>query len=178
MSDHTHNHDHGRNTNKGAILTRCGSPRDAPCGWCSLVLAGIIAWGAILGGCGPQMPVAEYSIFGDPAHTWATVLQDGTVLVIMEPRENRTSRREGLSIEDFQSPTGRKGGAVIHYPKGIMELRMEADDVNKADSDMMYEWKMVQKGRIVQAIQVRVVPGRPVKVFVDEQEISRRMPLP
>ena len=155
---------------------RCRLSRNGLCGWFSAVLAGIITCGAFLGGCGPEMPVAEYSIFGDPAHTWASFTHDGDVLIIMEPREKRTSRREALSIEGFQSPPGSKGKALVHYPKGIMELRMLAYAVNKADSDMMYEWKMVQKGRIVQAIQVRVVPGHPVKVFVDEQEISRHFP--
>lgn len=95
----------------------------------------------------------------------------------MEPKENRGCRREGLSIEDFQSPTGSKGKAFVHYPKGIMQLRLVAYDVNKADSDMIFKWKLVQKklfqkGRVVQDMQVRVVLGPPVQVFVDEQEID------
>ncbi|KKM26898.1 hypothetical protein LCGC14_1580120 [marine sediment metagenome] len=90
----------------------------------------------------------------------------------MEPKKDRAFRREGLSIEDFQSPAGSKGKAFIHYPKGIMELRLVAYDVNKAVSEMIYEWKVVQKGQVVQEMQARVLPGPPVQVFVDEQEIS------
>ena len=133
-----------------------------------------------LGSCS-RMPVAAYSSFGDPANTWARVLPpnpyaetpyDGAVLVIMEPRADRFSRRKGLSIQEFQSPTGSNGKVFIHYPKGIMEMRLVVYDVNKADSDMVFKWKVAQKGRVVQDMQVRILPGPPVRVFVNAQEID------
>jgi len=127
------------------------------------------------------MPAAAYSSFGDPANTRARVLPpnpyaetpyDGAVLVIMEPRADRFSRRKGLSIQEFQSPTGSNGKVFIHYPKGIMEMRLVVYDVNKADSDMVFKWKVAQKGRVVQDMQVRILPGPPVRVFVNSQEID------
>ena len=160
---------------------RCWPLRDVLSDWASLLLAAILACGAIVGGCEPQMPVAEYSSFGDASHARASFLPttiysdtayDGSVVVAMEPREHRACRREGLSIESFESPTGSKGEAFIHYPKGIMEMQLVAYDVNRAKRDMVFEWKVVQKGRVVQEMQARVVPGPPVKVFVNGGEIS------
>lgn len=133
-----------------------------------------------LGSCS-RMPVAPYSSFGDPANTRAWVLPpnpyaetpyDGAVLVIMEPRADRFSRRKGLSIQEFQSPTGSNGKVFIHYPKGIMEMRLVVYDVNKADSDMVFKWRVVQNGQLVQSMEAKVLPGPPVRVFVDGQEID------
>ena len=142
-------------------------------------LTAIMVCALVLGGCGQQPTVAEYSIFGDPGHTEGIFAYDGDVLVVMEPKD-RAFRREGLSIEGFRSPTGSKGEAFIHYPKGRAELRLVVYDVNKATSDMTYEWEVVQidkwkvvgRGRVVQEMQVRIVPGPPVKVFVDGRKIT------
>ena len=131
----------------------------------------VLACCALLGGCG-QLPLADYSRFGSPRHTRAILMYTGDVLVLMEPEENQSCRREGLSIVDFESKTGSKGNVFIHYPKGIMEMQFIAYDVKKATSDMMFEWKIAQKGKVVQKMQVRIASDRPVRVFVNEQEIG------
>ena len=126
-----------------------------------------------LAGCGPQLPVADYSNFGSPRHSQAILAYDGdNMLVLMEPEENKTCYRQGLSIVDFESKTGSKGNVFIHYPKGFMEMRFIAYGVDKANSEMMFEWKVAQKGKAVQHIQVRIVPANVPKVFVDGREIS------
>jgi hypothetical protein len=77
---------------------------------------------------------------------------------------------EDLSIQGFHSPTDSKGKVVIWDAKGRRELRLTADLVSEAD--MVFVWKIAQKGRVVQEMRVRIVPGPPVKVFVDGQEIE------
>lgn len=148
--------------------TPCRRPRN-----CILAFAAMLPAIGALGGCGPPLPIAEYSSFGEPSRTRVySATTQGTVTVSMEPAEYRGHRREGLTIEEFRSPTGSKGHAFIHYPKGIMELKLVAFGVNRTGADMTYEWTVVQKGRPVQEIQVRIVPRTPVRVFVNKQAIS------
>lgn len=146
-----------------------------------LITASVIVFVSCLGGCGPDMPIASRSCFGDPANSRARVLPSnayaepphkGAVLVIMEPAADGLSPRHDFSVEDFRSPTGSKGKGFIHHPKGITEMRLIAYDVNIANSDMVFEWRVVQNGQAIQTMRARVLPGPPVRVFVDGQEIE------
>ena len=153
---------------------RCWPLRGVLSNWASLLLVGISTCGAIVAGCGPQMPAAEYSSFGDPGHSWAWISQPtrtvpyATIDVWMNPREAFSF--QGLSIQEFHSPTGSRGDVVIWDAKGRKQLRLTAN--LHPESEMIFKWKVAQKGRVVQDMQVRILPGPPVRVFVNAQEID------
>lgn len=122
-------------------------------------------------GCGLPPTTPVYSSFGGPEGTVADYCDDA-VVVGMYPAQNPYRRPEGLHIEDFHSPTGSRGRVFLHYPKGQIEMVLVAECAGKVGPGMLYEWNCVQHDKVVQTMRVRIVPGPPVQVFVNDRPVK------
>mgnify|MGYP005857241359 CR=1 FL=1 len=156
-------------------------------GWCEAlgkpaVLTSLVVCAAAgLAGCASAMPAARCAGFGEPAHSWAFVLpasaygeppHDGAIIVVMMPATDGPALCEDVSVEEFVSPSGSRGKVFVHHPKGTTEMRLVVYDIIGAGSDMVFEWSVVQSAHAVQRVTARVLPGPPVRVFVDGREIE------